>query len=179
MACDIDDREGESPSPMEPRLGRMFHSSATGRRRGRIFLRPSVFVKRFTHEMTLREVPAVRRGRPGALQPTEPRSRAQPGCATRIGIETVGFSSFAGASAGAASGPQPEPRRCLMGHHDSPAAPLLTGIQLPAVGGRPVEDPVPHRVLRTQKFPSGPFSAAITRRACRPGAKRGLSPASS
>src|ERR1700731_2771915 len=37
MACDIDDREGESPSPMEPRLGRMFHSSATGRRRERIF----------------------------------------------------------------------------------------------------------------------------------------------
>src|SRR5215469_1117288 len=33
MACDIDDREGESPSPMEPRLGRMLHSSATGRRR--------------------------------------------------------------------------------------------------------------------------------------------------
>src|ERR1700733_129547 len=33
MACDTDDREGESPSPMEPRLGRMFHSSATGRRR--------------------------------------------------------------------------------------------------------------------------------------------------
>src|ERR1700722_1011841 len=33
MACDFDDREGESPSPMEPRLGRMFHSSATGRRR--------------------------------------------------------------------------------------------------------------------------------------------------
>src|SRR5713226_1527514 len=33
MARDIDDREGESPSPMEPRLGRMFHSSATGRRR--------------------------------------------------------------------------------------------------------------------------------------------------
>jgi hypothetical protein len=33
MACDIDDREGESPSPMEPRLGRMSHSSATGRRR--------------------------------------------------------------------------------------------------------------------------------------------------
>jgi hypothetical protein len=25
MACDSDDREGESPSPMEPRLGRMFH----------------------------------------------------------------------------------------------------------------------------------------------------------
>lgn len=34
MACDIDDREGESPSPMEPRLGRVLHSSATGRRRG-------------------------------------------------------------------------------------------------------------------------------------------------
>jgi hypothetical protein len=33
MACDIDDREGKSPSPMEPRLGRMFHNSATGRRR--------------------------------------------------------------------------------------------------------------------------------------------------
>ena len=27
---------------------------------------------------------------------------------------TVGFSSFAGASADSASGPQPEPRRCLM-----------------------------------------------------------------
>jgi hypothetical protein len=33
MACDIDDREGESPSPMEPRLGRMLPGSATGRRR--------------------------------------------------------------------------------------------------------------------------------------------------
>src|SRR5690242_6783800 len=33
MACAIDDREGESPSPVEPRLGRTFHSSATGRRR--------------------------------------------------------------------------------------------------------------------------------------------------
>lgn len=33
MACDIDDREGESPSPVEPLLGRMSHSSATGRRR--------------------------------------------------------------------------------------------------------------------------------------------------
>jgi hypothetical protein len=32
MACDIDDREGSSPSPMELRLGRMFHSSAIGRR---------------------------------------------------------------------------------------------------------------------------------------------------
>ena len=33
MACDTDDREGESPSPMEPPLGRTLHSSATGRRR--------------------------------------------------------------------------------------------------------------------------------------------------
>src|SRR5579859_6172358 len=33
MACGVDDREGESPSPMELRLGRMCHSSATGRRR--------------------------------------------------------------------------------------------------------------------------------------------------
>ncbi len=50
------------------------------------FLRRSVFVKRFTHEMALREVPAVRRGRPGARQPTELRSRAQPGCATGIDL---------------------------------------------------------------------------------------------
>jgi hypothetical protein len=35
MACDIDDREGESPLLMKPGLGRMFHSSATGRRRER------------------------------------------------------------------------------------------------------------------------------------------------
>jgi len=54
MACDIDDREGESPSPLEPRLGRMLHSSATGRRHEQLFLRRSVFVKRFTHEMTPR-----------------------------------------------------------------------------------------------------------------------------
>src|ERR1700735_493731 len=45
----------------------------------KLFLRRSVFVKRFTHEMTLREVPAVRARRPGALQPTELRSRAQRG----------------------------------------------------------------------------------------------------
>ena len=31
----FDDREGESPSPMEPRLGRTFHGSASGRRRQR------------------------------------------------------------------------------------------------------------------------------------------------
>ena len=36
MACDIDDREGNSPSPMEPRLGRTFQRSATGRRRDAI-----------------------------------------------------------------------------------------------------------------------------------------------
>ena len=41
---------------MEPRLGRMFHSSATGRRHERLFLRRSVFVKHFTHEMTRLEV---------------------------------------------------------------------------------------------------------------------------
>src|ERR1700734_390957 len=51
MACDVDDREGESPSPMEPRLGRMFHSSATGHRRVHIFLRRSVFVKPVTYGM--------------------------------------------------------------------------------------------------------------------------------
>jgi hypothetical protein len=37
----------------------------------KLFLRRSVFVKRFTHEMTLREVPAASRGRPAALHPTE------------------------------------------------------------------------------------------------------------
>src|ERR1035438_10268233 len=86
MACDIDDREGESPSPMEPGWG----GCSTARRPvaavNVFFVRRPVLVKRFTHEMTLREVPAVRRGRPGALQPTEPRSRAQPGCATRIDL---------------------------------------------------------------------------------------------
>jgi hypothetical protein len=55
MACDIDDREGESPSPMEPRLGRMSHSSATGRRR----------------EQTLSEAPALRQ----ALHPRQARTR--------------------------------------------------------------------------------------------------------
>ena len=46
MARDSDDREGESPSPMEPRPGRTFHSSATGRRR----------------EQTLPEAPGLRQG---------------------------------------------------------------------------------------------------------------------
>jgi hypothetical protein len=44
---------------MEPQLGRMFHSLATGRRRQQLFPKRSVFVKRFNHEMTLLEVPAV------------------------------------------------------------------------------------------------------------------------
>ena len=84
MACDIDDREGESPSPMEPRLGRMFHSSATGRREQT--LPEALGLRQALHPRDdTAEVPAVRRGRPGAPQPTEPRSRAQPGCATRIG----------------------------------------------------------------------------------------------
>lgn len=37
MACDIDNREGKSPSLLEPRLGRMLHSSATGRRHHELF----------------------------------------------------------------------------------------------------------------------------------------------
>jgi hypothetical protein len=84
MACDIDDREGESPSPMEPRLGRMFHSSAAGRRREHTLPEALGLRQAVQPRDDLREVPAVRRGRPGAMQPTEPRSRAQPGCATRI-----------------------------------------------------------------------------------------------
>jgi hypothetical protein len=32
----LNDREGKSPSPTELRLGRMFHGSAAGRRRGTI-----------------------------------------------------------------------------------------------------------------------------------------------
>src|SRR5450755_1935559 len=84
MACDIDDREGESPSPMEPRLGRMFHSSATGRRREQT-LPDALGLRQALHPRDdTAEVPAVRRGRPGAVQPTELRFRAQPGCATRI-----------------------------------------------------------------------------------------------
>lgn len=55
MACDVDDREGESPSPMKLRLGQMFHSSATGRRREQLFTRRPLFVKYFTHEKTVRE----------------------------------------------------------------------------------------------------------------------------
>src|ERR1022692_655728 len=50
----------------------------------KLFLRRSACVKRFNHEITLREVSAVRQGRPGAMQSAELRSRAQPGCATRI-----------------------------------------------------------------------------------------------
>ena len=72
MACDIDDREGESPSPAEPRLGRCSTARRPVAAVSKLFPRRSVFVKRFTHEMTLPEVPAVRRGQPGAMQPTEP-----------------------------------------------------------------------------------------------------------
>jgi hypothetical protein len=39
---------------MEPRLGRLFHSSATGRRREQTLPEAPVFVKRFTREMTTR-----------------------------------------------------------------------------------------------------------------------------
>ena len=45
MACDIHDREGESPSPMELRLGRTFRSWATGRRRDKLLPTRSDFVK--------------------------------------------------------------------------------------------------------------------------------------
>src|SRR5580704_17991570 len=51
MACDIDDREGESPSPMEPGWG----GCSTARRPvaavNKLFLRRSVFVKRFIREI--------------------------------------------------------------------------------------------------------------------------------
>lgn len=40
MACDLDDREETPLRQMEPRLGRMFHSSATGRRRSENFPDP-------------------------------------------------------------------------------------------------------------------------------------------
>jgi hypothetical protein len=49
---------------MEPRLGRMFHSSAAGRRREQLFLTRSVLVKRSAHEMTLRKCRAARRRQP-------------------------------------------------------------------------------------------------------------------
>jgi len=60
MACDVDDREGESPSPMEPDWG----GCSTARRPvaavNKLFTRRPGFVKHFTHKMTLREVSAVR-----------------------------------------------------------------------------------------------------------------------
>jgi len=62
MACDIEDREGESPSPMELRLGRMFHGSATGRRRDHTLPEALGHVKRFTRQMTVREAPAAANG---------------------------------------------------------------------------------------------------------------------
>jgi hypothetical protein len=82
MACETDDREGESPSPMEPQLGRMFHSSATGRRHEQLFPRPAVLVKRFPREMTQREVPRPRA--PGlAGMPAGPPSWPSPRTALR------------------------------------------------------------------------------------------------
>ena len=54
MACDIANREGKSPSPMEPRLGRMFHSSATGRRRGATFTKALNLSQPPTQEMAPR-----------------------------------------------------------------------------------------------------------------------------
>jgi hypothetical protein len=46
---------------METRLGQMFHSSATGRRREQTLHEATVFVKHGTHKLTLREVSAARR----------------------------------------------------------------------------------------------------------------------
>ena len=53
---------------------------------------------------------------------------------------TVGFSSFAGPSAGSASGPQPEPRRCLTANTTSstalvPTAPVFTATERLALAG--------------------------------------------
>ena len=53
MACDIDDREGESPSPVEPRLGGCPTARRPAAAVNKLFLTRSVFVKRFTREMTL------------------------------------------------------------------------------------------------------------------------------
>ena len=62
----------------------MLHSSATGHRREQTLpealgLRQAVQPRDDTAGSA-----AVRQGRPGATQPAEPRSRAQPRCATRI-----------------------------------------------------------------------------------------------
>jgi hypothetical protein len=60
----------------------------------------------------------------------------------------------------------------------SPRCPAATSRQRYAAS--PPGDPMPHRVsLQGPGVSSGPFPAAITRQACPPGAKRGLSPASS
>jgi hypothetical protein len=47
---------------MEPQLGRMFHSSATGRRREQTLPEALGLRQALHHEMTLREVLVVRRG---------------------------------------------------------------------------------------------------------------------
>ena len=84
MACDTDDREGESPSLMEPRLGQTFHSSATGRRREQT-LPEALGLRQARHSRDdTAESAGSETGRPGAMRPTELRSRAEPGRATRI-----------------------------------------------------------------------------------------------
>jgi hypothetical protein len=55
MACDIDDREGESPSPMEPLLGGRSAAWRPVAAMSKLFLRRLVFVKRSTRETTLRK----------------------------------------------------------------------------------------------------------------------------
>src|SRR5580658_8850306 len=67
MAWDLDDREGESPSPMEPRPGRMFHSSATGRRRDQTLPEaPGLRQAPHPRDHTAGKCLAGRRGRPTA-----------------------------------------------------------------------------------------------------------------
>ena len=57
MACDIDDREGKSPSPMEPGWGGCSIARRPVAAMNKLFPRHSAFVKRLTYEMTPREVP--------------------------------------------------------------------------------------------------------------------------
>ena len=89
MACDIDDREGESPSPMEPLLGRLFHSSATGRRREQTLPEPLGLRQALHPRDDTAGSAGVRRGRPGALQPTDLRPRAKPGRATESATDRM------------------------------------------------------------------------------------------
>ena len=57
MACDMDNREGESPSPMELDWGGCSKARRPVAAVNKLFPRRPVFVKRFTHETTLQEVP--------------------------------------------------------------------------------------------------------------------------